>query len=162
MHKALLSLLFLFVLVGQASGQSENTKILKIKLNNKLDSSLVHFKIESYIISFQASDIQRICEQLNVVYDVEKKDTIALVTFIKTIDSTGKGNQLNNYRLNSQLRELIDKGNVSLFSLSEKKYLRTIHKKVDNVPAAGMIYYYLDHKKKVVQFGEAHIGTPTF
>lgn len=162
MHRGLINILFLFVLIGQAIGQTENNEILKIKLNNKLDSSLAHFKNGAYIISFNTSDIRRICNQLNVVYEVDKKDTTELVTFIKTIDSTGKGNQTNNYRLNSQLRELIDTGSVSIFSLSKKRYIRTIHKQVKNVPVAGIIYYYFDHKKEIFQCSEALIGTPNF
>jgi hypothetical protein len=162
MHKVLINIFFLFVLVGQAIGQTEIDKFLKIKLTNKLDSPLIHFKNDKYIISFNTFDIQRICNLLNVNYEVQEMDTTELVTFIKTIDSTGKGNQANNYRLNSQLRELIDKGSVSVYYLSKKKYLKTIHKQIENVSAAGIIYYYLDHKIKIFQFGEANIGTPIF
>lgn len=162
MHRLLLTTSFLFVLVVQAIGQTEKNEIFKIKLVNKLDVSLVHFKNEEYIISFNTVDVQWICDHLKVDFKVEIMDTTELITFIKTIDSTGKGNQMNNYRLNNQLRELMDKGSVSIYSISKKRYIRTIHKQVENVPATGIIFYYLDHKKKIVQFPEVHIGTPNF
>jgi len=162
MHRLHINIIFLLFLAYQVNGQTNDGEIEKIKLKSKCDSSMVHFQSGDYTISFNLADLKRIYNDLDIPLEIKKKDTLEFRAFIKSIDSTGKGNWTNNFRFNLMLRELIDNGKVEVYCLSRNNYLRTIHKKVEIVLGAGTIYFYLDRRKTIIQFNEAFVGCPNF
>ena len=157
--KSHLYLIFFLMITCQAFGQN---KVDKIKLKKRNLDSMVHFKSGDYIIAFGLSAIQNIYDELSVTSEIEKNDTLEMLEFIQSIDSTGKGNMTNNYRLNIRFRKLLNKGKVKIYCISKNNYLAGMQKKVDNVPGAGEIYYYFDQQKTIIQFSEAFVGTPGF
>lgn len=154
-----MSLLITASSFGQASVSEQCTIRLK-----KIDDSLSYtFKNGNYILSFRIHDISQIENDLDLTFSLSQKDTIDFNGFIATIDSTGKGNLTNNFRLNESFRKLFDAGQVKIYCISRNQELKRLEKKIDNdIPSAGIIYYYLDRNESVLEFREAFVGTPGF
>lgn len=159
MQKSHLYLIFFLMVACQAFGQN---KVDKIKLKKKKFDSMVYFQSGDYIITFNLRDIKMIYDELNITSDIEKSDTLDIMKFIQSIDSTGKGNMTNNYKLNRMFRKLLNKGKVKVYCISENNYLTAMQKKFDHTPGAGNIISYYDQQQTIVQFNEAFVGTPSF
>ncbi len=162
MLKIPLHILFILFVVFQGIGQSNSKKVEKIKMIKENDSLMVHFRSYDYIISFNLHDVKQIFSDLNVPFDIQTQDTVIFKNLISSIDSTGKGNLTNNFRLNVRFRDLLDCGAAKIYCISKKQYVRKIERKIENIPAVGRIFLYKKNQKTIFEFAEAHVGCPNF
>ena len=145
------------IILGQA--QVENKEI---KLTVKKETKFIHFFGKDYIFSFDIKDISLMSKDLKFSHKFKKQDTLDLYLFIKKTDSSGKGNLINNFRLNNKFMDLIDKGNVKVYSINKSSELFILNKSVEETPMLGNLIVYKDEGITVVKFFEAFIGCPSF
>ena len=154
-----------FLIAGFSVCQGDMSKKSSIKLkkiNTNGDFSY-KFKSGDYILTFRSNDIFQIATKLNTDFNLSPNDTVDFKGFIAVINSSGKGNSINNYRLNKSFRVLLDKGYVEVYCISRNQKLKKMNKIIDNrMPQAGSIYYYLDQHNSILEFWEASWGCPEF
>ena len=155
----LLILIFCFPTIAFSQNQWEKEKI---KLTLKKDNKLVHFKSLDYILSFQLQDISSISKDLELSYDFSENDTIDLKLFIIKMDSLGRGNWVNNFRLNNRFRQLIDSGNIKLYSIRTSEEVFKLECEISGHINAGTICTYKYDNITVLEFAEAFVGCPAF
>lgn len=163
MFRQCLIVVSLLILSCSVHGQNDNPNLKEIKLKKRCDASMVHFKNGDYILSFNLLDLNKEYDVLGIPsFDLNMKDTLELKKHIAGIDSTGKGNQTNDYKLNSIFQKLLNKGKTKIYSVYHSKYLVSVNYQFENVPGSGEIHTYLDEKNMIIEFYEAFIGTPGF
>ena len=157
--KELMILIFSLPLIILGQVQVENKEI---KLSVKKETKFTHFITKEYVLSFPIKDMNLMSKDLKFSHKFKKQDTLDLYLFIKKIDSLGKGNLINNFKLNNKFMDLIDKGKVKVYSKNKSSELFKLNKYIEGTPMLGKLIVYKNEGNTVVQFFEAYIGCPSF
>lgn len=158
----ILSIILLFNCINVSGQKKLEKKSIKLDFND--EDRLIHFKNNEYIISFAKIDILDVATKLKFSFDTSLVDTLILKKFIHEIDSIGKGNLTNNFRLNKEFRALLDNGKIKIFSISKNIRIKKIKKVIDDrvSASAGTLFYYKENNLVIIEFAEAFIGCPSF
>jgi hypothetical protein len=160
MKNLILISIILFGVPNVYGQKKPSEKIIKLNLNDQTEQR--HFESHDYILSFRLADLLEISNNLNFSNDIITLDTLNFKDFISKIDSTGKGNWTNNYRLNKSFKRLINDGSIKVYSIQSSSYISKLVMTIKTIPGAGEIYYYKDEEKTAIDFWEAFVGTPGF